>query len=218
MDTWTEWVKSEMAQSYYEKIQQQVDNEYQIHTIYPEKHLILNAMRMTPLDKIKVVILGQDPYHGPQEAHGLSFSVPKGIRIPPSLRNIFKELTDDLNTPSPTHGNLTHWAEQGVFLLNTTLTVKHKDPRSHHHLGWPQFTNRIISHISQTLPYVVFILWGKDAQSKQHLIDKHHGIIQSVHPSPLSAYRGFLGSKPFSKTNQLLKEHSIEPINWAIPD
>lgn len=218
MDTWIEWIESEKTQPYYKNIKKQIDKEYQSHTIYPEKRLILNAMRITPLEKVKVVVLGQDPYHGPQEAHGLSFSVPQGVKIPPSLRNIFKELADDLDIPSPSHGNLTHWAEQGVFLLNTTLTVRHKEPRSHHSLGWPQFTNRVISHINHELPYVVFILWGKDAQSKRNLIDARHGIIQSVHPSPLSAYRGFLGSKPFSKANQLLKEHNLEPINWAIPN
>lgn len=218
MNTWEEWMEVERSKTYYQDIKKQIDQEYSQHTIYPNRRLILNAMQTTPFDQIKVVILGQDPYHGPNEAHGLCFSVPVDIKIPPSLRNIFKELKNDLDIPYPKHGNLTHWANQGVFLLNTTLTVRHKSPRSHHSLGWPQFTNRIIEHISQNKPYVVFILWGSDAQSKQNLIDSRHGIIKSVHPSPLSAHRGFMGSKPFSKTNQLLKEHNLDPIDWSIPD
>lgn len=216
MSTWLEILHAEKEKSYFKEIIRKLDIEYATEVVYPPRAQIFNALD-TPLCNIKVVILGQDPYHNPGEAHGLSFSVMKGIKIPPSLRNIYKELFDDVGI-LPKHGNLDTWAQQGVCLLNTSLTVRHQQPRSHHYLGWNQLTQKIISTISTHQEYVVFILWGKDAQSRRHLIDNRHGVIESVHPSPLSAYRGFFGSKPFSTTNRLLTDHNTTPIDWSIPE
>ncbi len=188
------------------------------HKIYPKGSDIFNAFNKTPFDKVEVVILGQDPYHGEHQAHGLSFSVQKGIAIPPSLRNIYKELSTDI--PSfiiPTHGDLTEWAEQGVLLLNASLTVRAGMPGSHQKQGWETFTDTVISRISEKKEGIIFILWGSFAQAKAELIDqtKHH-IIKSPHPSPFSADRGFFGSKPFSKTNEILEKKGKTPINWQI--
>ncbi len=185
-------------------------------TIYPEGSKIFNAFCLTELDKIKVVILGQDPYHGPGQAHGLSFSVPQNIKTPPSLINIFKELSDDLSFEfDKTKGNLEHWATQGVFLLNTTLTVSKNEPMSHKNYGWHIFTDKVIEIINHQRKNIVFILWGAHAHSKVNLIDSsQHLILKSVHPSPLSAHRGFFGSKPFSKTNDYLDSKEIDRINW----
>ena len=186
--------------------------------IYPPGPLIFNALNLTPLDKIKVVILGQDPYHGPGQAHGLCFSVQPGIPVPPSLVNIYKELKRDLNIDIATHGCLQHWAEQGVLLLNTTMTVERANAASHAKKGWEHFTDRIIQVVSEQQPKLVFLLWGAHAQSKQKLIDAtKHLVLTSVHPSPLSAYRGFIGNGHFSRTNKFLEQNGLTPIDWKLP-
>ncbi|KGT46730.1 MULTISPECIES: uracil-DNA glycosylase [Acinetobacter] len=186
--------------------------------IYPPNHLIFNALNTTPLDKVKVVILGQDPYHGPNQAHGLSFSVQKGVALPPSLRNIFHELHSDLGVPIPKHGDLTHWAQQGVLLLNAVLTVEAGQPTSHQKRGWEEFTDHVIDVINEQRENVVFILWGAYAQRKGQRIDQNkHLVLKAAHPSPLSANRGgFFGCKVFSKANNYLKQHGIEPIDWQL--
>ncbi|QXR20463.1 uracil-DNA glycosylase [Acinetobacter variabilis] len=186
--------------------------------IYPPNHLIFNALNTTPLDRVKVVIIGQDPYHGPNQAHGLSFSVQKGVALPPSLRNIFHELHNDLGVKIPKHGDLTHWAEQGVLLLNAVLTVEAAQPTSHQKRGWEEFTDHIIDVLNEQREHIVFILWGAYAQRKGQRIDQNkHLILKAAHPSPLSANRGgFFGCKVFSKTNNYLKQHGIEPIDWQL--
>jgi len=183
---------------------------------YPRGNQIFNAFNLTPFDKVKVVILGQDPYHGPNQAHGLSFSVPDSVKLPPSLINIYKELHSDIGKIIDyKKGNLEHWAKQGVFLLNTTLTVEKSKPLSHQDYGWLEFTNKVISLINNELENIVFILWGSFAQSKKELIDSNrHLILTAPHPSPLSAHRGFFGSKPFSKTNNFLHSKQIDMIHW----
>ncbi|SFD91229.1 Uracil-DNA glycosylase [Pseudomonas citronellolis] len=187
--------------------------------IYPPGPLIFNALDSTPLDKVKVVIIGQDPYHGPGQAHGLCFSVQPGVPAPPSLQNIYKELQRDLNVPIPSHGYLQHWAEQGVLLLNTSLTVEQARAGSHAQAGWQQFTDRVIEVVNERCDGVVFLLWGSHAQSKQKLIDpRKHLILKSAHPSPLSAYRGFLGNGHFSRTNKFLEQNGKTPIDWALPE
>ena len=186
--------------------------------IYPPNHLIFNALNTTPLDRVKVVILGQDPYHGPNQAHGLSFSVQKGVALPPSLRNIFHELNTDLGVPVSRHGDLSKWAAQGVLLLNSVLTVVAGQPTSHHKQGWEEFTDAVIDVLNEQREYVVFILWGAYAQRKGQRINRNrHLVLTAAHPSPLSANRGgFFGCKVFSKTNQYLKQHGIEPIDWQL--
>jgi len=185
--------------------------------IYPPGPLIFNAFNQTPVEGVKVVILGQDPYHGPRQAMGLSFSVPPGVPQPPSLVNIFKELSEDVGTQMPEHGDLTNWARQGVMLLNASLTVRGGEPMSHAKIGWHIFTNCVISKISGLRENVVFLLWGKFAQEKASLIDlKKHHVLQAAHPSPLSAHNGFFGCKHFSKTNTWLMKKGIDPINWTI--
>lgn len=192
-----------------------LEEAYKSKTIYPDRENIYQAFDLTPLDHVKVVILGQDPYHGPNQAHGLAFSVQPDAKFPPSLRNIYKELEDDIGCKRTTP-HLQDWANEGVLLLNTVLTVEAHQAHSHKNIGWEIFTDEIIKHVSSELEDVVFILWGKPAQSKIKLIDtERHHIIQSVHPSPLSAYRGFFGSKSFSKTNEYLIESGKEPINWC---
>lgn len=195
-----------------------LEEEQKGHTIYPENSDIFNALNHIPFDKVKVVILGQDPYHGTGQAHGLSFSVQKGIKVPPSLRNIYKELATDIpGFTIPVHGNLTQWANQGVLLLNATLTVRANEAGSHQKKGWETFTDKIITVLSEKRTGLVFLLWGKYAQNKAALIDQtKHTIIAAAHPSPLSAYNGFLGSGPFSKTNAKLIEQGQSPINWQI--
>ena len=187
-------------------------------TIYPPSSLIFNALNTTPLHQVKVVILGQDPYHGAHQAHGLSFSVQRGVAIPPSLRNIFHELHSDLGIDIPKHGNLTHWAEQGVLLLNAVLTVEAGQPTSHQKRGWEDFTDHVIDVLNQQREHIVFILWGAYAQRKGQRIDPNkHLVLKAAHPSPLAAYRvGFFGCKAFSKTNNYLKQNGIEPINWQL--
>ncbi|MFV5523355.1 uracil-DNA glycosylase [Acinetobacter variabilis] len=186
--------------------------------IYPPNHLIFNALNTTPLDRVKVVIIGQDPYHGPNQAHGLSFSVQKGVALPPSLRNIFHELHNDLGVKIPKHGDLTHWAEQGVLLLNAVLTVEAAQPTSHQKRGWEEFTDHVIDVLNEQREHIVFILWGAYAQRKGQRIDQNkHLVLKAAHPSPLSANRGgFFGCKVFSKTNNYLKQHGIEPIDWQL--
>lgn len=186
--------------------------------IYPPNHLIFNALNTTPLDRVKVVIIGQDPYHGPNQAHGLSFSVQKGVVLPPSLRNIFHELHNDLGVKIPKHGDLTHWAEQGVLLLNAVLTVEAAQPTSHQKRGWEEFTDHVIDVLNEQREHIVFILWGAYAQRKGQRIDQNkHLVLKAAHPSPLSANRGgFFGCKVFSKTNNYLKQHGIEPIDWQL--
>jgi uracil-DNA glycosylase len=216
--SWNEILKEEFDKPYFENIVHHIKTEKaQGKIIYPPGHLIFNAFNTTPFDEVKVVLLGQDPYHGPGQAHGLCFSVPAGIQPPPSLINIFKELQEDIGITLPRHGNLTHWAEQGVFLLNASLTVRAAEPMSHSKIGWAIFTNTVITRISQLKKHVVFILWGKFAQEKRSLIDEtKHLILRSVHPSPLSASAGFFGCRHFSKTNQYLVSKGIDPVDWKL--
>ena len=201
----------------YLSIRKFLKQEYSTQTIYPNMHDIFNCFKLTDYSSVKAVILGQDPYHGYGQAHGLCFSVQRGIKPPPSLVNIYKELKSDLGIEIPTHGELTSWARQGVLLLNTVLTVREGNPNSHKDCGWQWFTDEVIKLLNNRDKPIVFILWGGNARSKKKFIDqKRHFIIESAHPSPLSAYNGFLGSKPFSKTNELLLSANIEPINWNI--
>jgi len=187
--------------------------------IYPPRPLIFNALNTTPLAQTKVVVIGQDPYHGPGQAHGLCFSVQPGVKTPPSLVNIYKELKRDLNIDIPDHGNLQHWAEQGVLLLNTSLTVEHGIAGSHAKVGWQTFTDKVIEVVSQQQERLVFLLWGAHAQSKEKLIDSSkHLVLKSVHPSPLSAHRGFIGNGHFSRTNKFLQQHGLSPIDWRLPE
>ncbi|OSZ79906.1 uracil-DNA glycosylase [Chitinophagaceae bacterium IBVUCB2] len=217
-ESWKEVLKGEFAKPYFPQIPLHIKTEKsQGKTIYPPGSLIFNAFNTTPFNKVKVVILGQDPYHGKGQAHGLCFSVQYGVPPPPSLLNIFKELQDDIGIEIPGHGNLTHWAEQGVFLLNASLTVRSGEPMSHAKIGWAQFTDTVIKTISLQKKHVVFLLWGKFAQEKRVLIDESkHLILRSVHPSPLSAYGGFFGCKHFSKTNEYLSSKGIDPIDWSL--
>ena len=192
-----------------------LEKEYTTQIVYPDRENIYQAFDLTPFNKVKVVILGQDPYHGPNQAHGLAFSVQPNAKFPPSLRNMYKELQDDIGCVRRS-AHLQDWAREGVLLLNTVLTVRKGEAHSHRDIGWETFTDEVIQAVSDNLEHVVFILWGKPAQQKIKLIDtsKHH-IIKSVHPSPLSAYRGFFGSKPYSQANAYLEEHGIEPVNWC---
>lgn len=216
--SWKEILKNEFSKPYFQQIPLHLKTEKsQGKTIYPPGSLIFNAFNLTPFDKVKVVILGQDPYHGPGQAHGLCFSVQNGVPPPPSLLNIFKELQTDIGIEIPSHGNLTHWAEQGVFLLNASLSVRAGEPMSHAKIGWASFTDTVIKTISDKKKNVVFLLWGKFAQEKRVLIDEtKHCILRSVHPSPLSAYGGFFGCKHFSKANAYLISKGIDPIDWSL--
>lgn len=213
---WSNLLHTEFEKPYYLDLRQFLANEYQSKTIYPDKYDIYNALHLTSYEKTKVVILGQDPYHGLGQAHGLSFSVKPGVKQPPSLKNIFLELKADLGHPIPNHGFLESWAEQGVLLLNTVLTVQESTPNSHKGKGWEKFTDEVIRQLNRREKPVVFILWGRNAQAKKTLITGNHHIIESAHPSPLSARNGFFGSKPFSKTNDFLRSIGEEEINWAI--
>jgi len=215
---WKNALEGEFKKAYFQTIKYFLKQEKEKgKVIYPPGSQIFNAYNLAAFDQVKVVILGQDPYHGPGQAHGLSFSVPVGIKPPPSLVNIFKELKSDLGIDPPKHGNLESWAKQGVFLLNAMLTVEKDKPASHQHIGWQYFTDATISVLSDQREHLVFILWGAFAQQKLQLIDtKKHLVIQSPHPSPFSADRGFFGSKPFSKTNVYLGANGETPVNWKV--
>jgi uracil-DNA glycosylase len=214
---WDRLLAAEFEKAYYLDLREFLIDEYRTKTVFPEQEDIFNALRFTDFEDVKVVILGQDPYHGRGQAHGLSFSVKPGVKIPPSLRNIFKELNADLGFEIPDNGYLKKWADQGVLLLNTALTVREGEANSHRGKGWEHFTDKVITQLNEREKPVIFILWGKPAQSKLKLIDEDkHKIIMSVHPSPLSARRGFFGSKPFSKVNEMLKELGEQEIDWQI--
>lgn len=214
---WKDLLDDEFNKEYYQTLRNFLTNEYKTKTIYPDKYDIFNALHFTSYKDIKVVILGQDPYHGPGQAHGLSFSVNPGIKIPPSLLNIYKELNSDLGCYIPNNGYLKKWADQGVLLLNTSLTVRAGEANSHKSIGWEIFTDRIISLVNEKEDPVVFLLWGNNAIKKKNLItNKKHLILTYVHPSPLSASRGFFGSKPFSKINNFLISVNKKPIDWQI--
>jgi len=217
-ESWKEVLEDEFKKNYFKQIVEHIKIEKeQGKTIYPPGPLIFNAFKHTPINSVKVVILGQDPYHGLGQAMGLSFSVPKGVAPPPSLVNIFKELNDDVGVPIPKNGDLTPWADQGVMLLNASLTVRKAEPMSHSKIGWHIFTNCVISKISELKENVVFLLWGKFAQEKSELIQmKKHHIFKSAHPSPLSASQGFFGCRHFSKANTYLMKQGIDPIDWAL--
>lgn len=217
-NSWKDILKDELSKNYFIKILEFLDKEInEGKVIYPGVDDIFSAFNLCPFETIKVVIIGQDPYHNPSQAHGLSFSVKKNIKIPPSLKNIIKELKTDLNISTENNGDLSTWAEQGVFLLNGSLTVEENKPMSHSKIGWEIFTNNVIKYLSDNKENLVFILWGKYAETKKDFIDeKKHLIIKSAHPSPLSAYHGFFGSKPFSRTNDFLKSKNINQINWSL--
>lgn len=219
-ESWKKKLEEEFQKPYFQSIKSYLVQEKKNEVlVYPQGKDIFNAYNTTPFDQVKVVILGQDPYHGVGQAHGLSFSVKKGMKIPPSLRNIFKEMKSDLNINPPSHGELTYLAKQGVFLLNSILTVRAKQPASHRKIGWEQLTDATIKTLSLHQENLVFLLWGNYAQQKQHLIDKHkHYILTAAHPSPFSAHKGFFGCQHFSKANSYLKENGRKPIDWAIPD
>ena len=214
--SWKEVLHKEFTKPYFEQIAAFLKIEkVQGKTIYPPGSLIFNAFDKTPFNKVKVVILGQDPYHGPGQAHGLCFSVPDGVPPPPSLQNMYKELNTDIGMPVPRTGNLTKWATQGVFLLNASLTVRAGEPMSHAKIGWADFTDAVFKTISSEKKGVVFLLWGRFAQDKQSLIDEtRHYVLKAAHPSPLSANNGFFGCKHFSKTNAILRQQSMEAIDW----
>lgn len=212
---WKTQLSDEFDKDYFKQLSLFVKDEYRTNTIYPPGKLIFNAFDQCPFEKVKVVILGQDPYHGPGQAHGLCFSVNDGIAFPPSLRNIFKELNADTGTPIPSSGNLSHWAQQGVLLLNATLTVRANQAGSHQKKGWETFTDSVIQLISREKEQIIFLLWGNYAISKSKFIDQNkHLVLTSVHPSPLSASRGFFGNKHFSKTNDYLIAKGTDPIRW----
>ena len=218
---WEEILAPEFEKSYYLELRKFISEQYSITTVYPPKEEVMSAFYTVAHKDVKVVILGQDPYHGPGQAHGMSFSVKKGVPHPPSLRNIFKELESDLGCPTPKNGYLMKWAEQGVFLLNTVLTVRQGEANSHKGQGWEQFTDAVIESLAKREEPVIFVLWGKPAQTKRTIIEKygnHHFILQAPHPSPLSAHRGFFGSKPFSQINHKLIEWGYEPIDWCLED
>ena len=214
---WDEIVGEEFEKDYYKNLRTQLAAEYRMHTVYPDMHNIFNSLKMTPYSDVKVLLLGQDPYHGPGQAHGLAFSVQPGVEPPPSLVNMFKELESDLNIPRPKTGCLIPWAKQGVMLLNTVLTVREGQPNSHKGLGWTRFTDCVIQKLNEREDPVIFLLWGNNAKEKLPLItNNHHYVLMAPHPSPLSASRGFFGSKHFSKVNQLLKQMGKEEIDWKL--
>lgn len=213
---WSDFVFEEMKQPYYQKLRNFLKTEYKTKTVYPDMYDIFNALKWTPLKDVKVVILGQDPYHDENQAHGLAFSVKSGIILPPSLKNIYREIETDLNVKMPQSGYLKSWAQQGVLLLNTVLTVRAHQAASHKNMGWEIFTDHIIDKIAAENRPIVFILWGKKAEEKEEKIKNPlHLVIKSPHPSPLSASRGFFGSRPFSRTNDYLIKNNIKPIDWS---
>lgn len=216
---WGPLLEAEFQKPYYLKLREFLKREYATKTVYPNMYNIFNAFHFTDYSNVKVLLLGQDPYHGPNQAHGLSFSVQPGVPLPPSLRNIFKELYDDIGCKIPQHGYLKSWAQQGVMLLNTVLTVREGEAHSHRGVGWEIFTDEVIRKINQKETPVIFLLWGRPAQSKLNLIDTNrHYVITSPHPSPLSANRGFFGSRPFSKVNRILTTLGEKEIDWELPE
>lgn len=216
---WDEVLQEETEKPYFQELRYALAREYKQYNVYPPKDKLFSALKLTPYSKTRVVILGQDPYHGAGQAHGLSFSVEPGVRVPPSLRNIYTELHSDLGIAIPNHGSLLHWAEEGVLMLNAVLTVREGQPNSHKGLGWETFTDAIMEKLNERTEPMVFILWGSHAQLKGAAIDRsRHMVIQSPHPSPFSAHRGFLGSRPFSRANQFLEEHGLRGIDWSIPN
>ncbi len=216
---WDGILKGEFEKEYYLKLREFLKYEYSHYDVYPNMYDIFNSLKYTSYNSVKAVILGQDPYHEPGQAHGLCFSVKKGTPLPPSLRNIYKELYSDLGIPPAKHGELISWAQNGVLMMNTVLTVRRGQANSHKNHGWEIFTDRVIELLNRREKPIVFILWGGNARSKTKLItNPNHFILQSAHPSPLSAYNGFFGNKHFSKTNEFLVQHGIEPIDWHIPD
>ncbi|MBL7112839.1 MAG: uracil-DNA glycosylase [Bacteroidales bacterium] len=216
-ESWKNNLTNEFSQPYFYSLKQFLVEEKKQYTLYPPGSQIFAAFDKTPYDSVKVVILGQDPYHGKGQAHGLCFSVPPGIKAPPSLVNIFKEIQNDLGIPIPSHGNLSAWTSQGILLLNATLTVRANQPGSHQNKGWETFTNSVIKNLSDHSEGLVFLLWGKFAQAKEELIDSaRHHVLKAAHPSPYSANAGFFGCRHFSKTNQILKEQGKDEINWSL--
>jgi uracil-DNA glycosylase len=216
-DSWKEVLSSEFSSSYFMELKEFLIEEKSRYTVYPPGSKIFNAFQLTPFHQVKVVILGQDPYHGPGQAQGLCFSVPRGIAAPPSLVNIFKEIEKDLGIPVPAEGNLEKWARQGVLLLNATLTVRANQPGSHQKRGWEIFTHAVIRSLSEQRVGLIFLLWGKFAQEKESLIDTNrHYILKAAHPSPFSAYNGFFGCRHFSKTNEILRKHALAEIDWNL--
>lgn len=214
---WHDVIGKEFEKPYYKALRQQLIEEYQTRKVYPDMHDLFNALHFTAYKDVKVVIIGQDPYHGPNQAHGLSFSVKPGVSVPPSLQNIYKELARDLGCTIPPHGYLEKWARQGVLLLNTSLSVRAGEPNSHQHLGWHQLTSEIIRSLNAHEAPIVFLLWGQNAITLGKLItNPEHLKLTAPHPSPLSAHRGFMGCSHFSKANQFLTDHHIEPIDWQI--
>jgi uracil-DNA glycosylase len=217
--SWKIVLRDEFQKPYFKALAEFVEEERRTTTVYPPVGEVFRAFVLTPYDRVKVVILGQDPYHGPKQAHGLSFSVRPGVVLPPSLRNIYRELSEDVGFRGPGHGYLRDWAVQGVFLLNATLTVREGSPGSHQGKGWETFTDAVIRALDTHPHPLVFILWGQYARSKKSLIDtSRHRVLESAHPSPMSAERGFFGSRPFSRANQSLREFGLAPVNWQLPD
>ena len=213
---WNPLLRGEFEKPYWKQLQSFVEDERRRHAVYPSRENVFAALHATPYADVKVLILGQDPYHGPNQAHGLCFSVQRGVQPPPSLVNIFKELRDDLGIAIPPHGNLEAWARRGVLLLNTTLTVRAGQAASHQGKGWETFTDEVIRQVNEK-PFVVFVLWGAHARKKKTLIDSaRHAIVESAHPSPLSAHNGFFGSRPFSKINAALRDARLEEIDWSL--
>ena len=213
---WNPLLRGEFEKPYWKQLQAFVDDERRRHTVYPSREDVFASLRTTPYADVKVLVLGQDPYHGPGQAHGLCFSVQRDVEPPPSLVNIFKELRDDIGIPIPGHGNLESWARRGVLLLNTTLTVRAGQAASHQGKGWETFTDQVIRVVNEK-PFVVFVLWGAHARKKKVLIDtQRHVVVESAHPSPLSAHNGFFGSRPFSKVNEALRNARLEEIDWSL--
>lgn len=214
---WNPLLREELSQPYFADLQTFVQGERERFRVYPPENEVFAALHETPYRATKVVILGQDPYHGAGQAHGLCFSVRSGVRVPPSLQNIFKELRDDLGIDIPSHGNLTRWARQGVLLLNTTLTVREGQAGSHQGKGWETFTDRVIRTVNEKDERTVFVLWGSHARKKRALVtNARHSVIESAHPSPLSAHNGFFGSRPFSRVNSALEEAGLSPVDWSL--
>ena len=218
-NSWDMLLADEFSKDYYQELRKNLAQEYRTHTIYPTMENIFNALKYTSYEDVKVLILGQDPYHGPNQAHGLCFSVQKGVDKPPSLKNMFKELESDLGICAPSHGCLTDWAKQGILLLNTVLTVREGEPNSHKKLGWTIFTNRIIQLLNERPDPVIFVLWGRNALEKLPFItNNQHYVLSAAHPSPLSASRGFFGCKHYSKINEILELIGKTPIDWRISE